>query len=311
MNPDFSAGVAHVDGQYVALRDARIPLVDRGFVRSDATYDVAHVWQGRFFRLDDHIDRFLWSMGELRMSLPLSKKEMRHILEQCVALSGLRDAYVQMTCTRGVPPPGSRDPRECQNRFYAFSQPFVWIGTPAQQRTGLAMVISQVQRIASAAIDTRVKNFHWLDLTMGIFEAYDRGALVAALPDAQGNVTEGAGFNIFGAKDGALFTPRRNVFEGMTRRTVIELARQLGIGCELADIPVQRLREADEIFITSTAGGVMPVTRLDGASVGSGEVGPLTQQLQRMYWQRAADDPRNTPVPYGNMAAARGGKELA
>ncbi len=311
MNPDFSAGVAHVDGQYVALRDARIPLVDRGVVRSDATYDVAHVWQGRFFRLDDHIDRFLWSMGELRMSLPLSKKEMRHILEQCVALSGLRDAYVQMTCTRGVPPPGSRDPRECQNRFYAFSQPFVWIGTPAQQRTGLAMVISQVQRIASAAIDTRVKNFHWLDLTMGIFEAYDRGALVAALPDAQGNVTEGAGFNIFGAKDGALFTPRRNVFEGMTRRTVIELARQLGIGCELADIPVQRLREADEIFITSTAGGVMPVTRLDEASVGHGEVGPLTQQLQRMYWQRAADDPRNTPVPYENMAAARGGKELA
>ena len=311
MNPDFSAGVAHVDGQYVALRDARIPLVDRGFVRSDATYDVAHVWQGRFFRLDDHIDRFLWSMGELRMSLPLSKKEMRHILEQCVALSGLRDAYVQMTCTRGVPPPGSRDPRECQNRFYAFSQPFVWIGTPAQQRTGLAMVISQVQRIASAAIDTRVKNFHWLDLTMGIFEAYDRGALVAALPDAQGNVTEGAGFNIFGAKDGALFTPRRNVFEGMTRRTVIELARQLGIGCELADIPVQRLREADEIFITSTAGGVMPVTRLDEASVGNGEVGPLTQQLQRMYWQRAADDPRNTPVPSENVAAARGGKELA
>jgi branched-chain amino acid aminotransferase len=311
MNPDFSAGVAYVDGQYVALRDARIPLVDRGFVRSDATYDVAHVWQGRFFRLDDHIDRFLWSMGELRMSLPLSKKEMRHILEQCVALSGLRDAYVQMTCTRGVPPPGSRDPRECQNRFYAFSQPFVWIGTPAQQRTGLAMVISQVQRIASAAIDTRVKNFHWLDLTMGIFEAYDRGALVAALPDAQGNVTEGAGFNIFGAKDGALFTPRRNVFEGMTRRTVIELARQLGIGCELADIPVQRLREADEIFITSTAGGVMPVTRLDEASVGHGEVGPLTQQLQRMYWQRAADDPRNTPVPYENVAAARGGKELA
>jgi len=311
MTPDFSAGVAHVDGQYVALRDARIPLVDRGFVRSDATYDVAHVWQGRFFRLDDHIDRFLWSMGELRMSLPISKKEMRHILEQCVALSGLRDAYVQMTCTRGVPPPGSRDPRECQNRFYAFSQPFVWIGTPAQQRTGLAMVISQVQRIASAAIDTRVKNFHWLDLTMGIFEAYDRGALVAALPDAQGNVTEGAGFNIFGAKNGALFTPRRNVFEGMTRRTVIELARQLGIGCELADIPVQRLREADEIFITSTAGGVMPVTRLDGASVGNGEVGPLTQQLQRMYWQRAADDPRNTPVPYENMAAARGGKELA
>jgi len=300
MNPDFSSGVAHIDGDYVALREARIPILDRGFVRSDATYDVAHVWQGRFFRLDDHIDRFFWSMAQLRMSLTLTRPQIRHILEQCVALSGLRDAYVQMTCTRGVPPAGTRDPRACENRFYAFAQPFVWIGTPAQQREGLTMVISPVQRIASASIDTRIKNFHWLDLTMGIFDAYDRGALVSVLLDAEGHVTEGAGFNVFGVSHGALFTPRRNVFEGITRRTILELADQQGIACQLADVAPQRLRDADEVFITSTAGGVMPVTTLDGAIVGTGKPGPLTQRLQHLYWERRAEDPRCTPVPYAD-----------
>lgn len=301
MISDYSEGVAYIDDHYVPLRDARIPITDRGFLRSDATYDVAHVWKGNFFRLDDHIERFFWSMEQLRMSLPLNHAEIRHILEQCVSKSGLRDAYVQMTCTRGVPPRGSRDPRECTNRFYAFSQPFVWIATQQQQQRGISMVISDVQRIAPEALDTRIKNFHWLDLTMGIFDAYDQGALVAVLSDSAGNVTEGAGFNVFSVKGGALTTPERNVFEGMTRRTVIDMARQFGIPCELTAMPRAQLKDADEIFITSTAGGIMPVTQLDGRPVGDGRIGPMTQQLQRSYWHRTGSDPRNTPVPYENI----------
>jgi branched-chain amino acid aminotransferase len=298
MTPDLSQGVAYIGGRYMPLADASVPLLDRGFVRSDATYDVTHVWQGRFFRLDDHIDRFYWSMESLRLKLPLAKAEVREILVQCVARSGLRDAYVQMTCTRGVPPPGSRDPRQCVNRFYAFAQPFVWIRTPAQQAEGLAMVISNVERIPAQSIDTRIKNFHWLDLTMGIFDAYDHGALLAVLKDRHGNVTEGAGFNVFCVKAGQLATPERNVFEGMTRRTVIELARQLGIGCALRPVTPAELCDADEIFITSTAGGVMPVTRIDGRPVGAGAVGPVTEQLRRHYWLRADGDPRTSTVPY-------------
>ncbi|MFN6993582.1 MAG: aminotransferase class IV [Aquincola tertiaricarbonis] len=298
MNHPPSDGIAYTGGRYLPLAEASIPMTDRGFVRSDATYDVAHVHQGRFFRLDDHIERFFWSMSQLRMSLPLDAAAVREILLQCVARSGLREAYVQMTCTRGVPPPGSRDPRACTNRFHAFCQPFVWIATPQQQEAGIAMVVSRVQRIPAASVDTRVKNFHWLDLTMGIFDAYDRGALVAVLVDGQGQVTEGAGFNVFAVAGGQLHTPRHNVFEGMTRRTVLELAPHLGLQARVGPVSVAALQAADEVFITSTAGGVMPVTRLDGHAVGSGRPGPVTRAVQSAYWQRAASDPRCTAVDY-------------
>jgi branched-chain amino acid aminotransferase len=292
-------GIAYVDGTYVPLAEASIPLIDRGFVRSDATYDVAHVWQGRFFRLDDHIDRFHDSMRGLRMSLPYSKAEIAGILTECVRRSGLLDAYVQMTCTRGVPPRGTRDPRLCQNRFYAFAQPFVWIANDEQRRDGLRMIVSSVERIHPEAVDPRIKNFHWLDLTMGIFEAYDRDAAVAVLTDGAGNVTEGAGFNIFAVLDGALATPDRGVFEGMTRRTVIEMARELGIECEVRAVSVDELRAADEIFISSTAGGIMPVTVLDGRIYGNGKPGPLTRRIHDLYWARQHAAGMFTEIDYG------------
>ncbi|MGQ3278644.1 MAG: aminotransferase class IV, partial [Shinella sp.] len=214
--PNPQAGVAFIDGRYMPVAEATVPILDRGFVRSDATYDVAHVWKGRFFRLDDHIERFFASMRGLRMSLPYTYEQIAEILIECVRLSGLRDSYVQMTCTRGLPPVGSRDPRLCTQRFYAFATPFVWIANDEQRRDGIPMVVSSVHRIAPQAVDPRIKNFHWLDLTMGIFEAYDRDAIVAVLRDGDGNITEGAGFNVFVVKDNVLYTPDSGVFEGMT-----------------------------------------------------------------------------------------------
>ena len=189
-----------------------------------------------------------------------------------------------MTCTRGVPPRGSRDPRMCENRFYAFAQPFVWIANEEQRRDGLKMVVSSVQRIPPEAIDPRIKNFHWLDLTMGLFEAFDRDATVAILTDGAGNITEGAGFNIFIVRDGVLATPDRGVFEGMTRRTVIEMAKEMGLGCEVRPVSVDELRNADEVFITSTAGGIMPVTVVDGRIYGNGKPGALTGRINDLYW---------------------------
>ncbi len=300
---DPADGIAFANGDYMPLAQASIALTDRGFVRSDATYDVAHVWKGRFFRLEDHIERFETSMRGLRMSLPYSSTEIAEILVECVRRSGLRDAYVQMTCTRGVPPRGSRDPRLCQNRFYAFAQPFVWIANDEQRRDGLKMVVSSVQRIQPEAVDPRIKNFHWLDLTMGIFEAYDRDAIVAVLVDRDGNVTEGAGFNVFAIRDGVLATPDRGIFEGMTRRTVIELAGELGISCEVRPVGVDELRAADEIFITSTAGGIMPVTELDGRIYGNGKPGALTGRIHDIYWQRQEEGWLCTAVDYRDGAA--------
>ncbi len=291
-------GIAFVEGKYMPLAEATVPILDRGFVRSDATYDVAHVWKGQFFRLDDHIERFFASMRGLRMTLPYSHQEIADILIECVRRSGLRDSYVQMTCTRGLPPAGTRDPRLCKQRFYAFAAPFVWIANDEQRENGMHLITSSVQRIPPAAVDPRVKNFHWIDLTMGVFEAYDRDAIVAVLHDGQGNITEGAGFNVFTVKNGMLATPESGVFEGMTRRTVIELCEQLQLRCEVRPVAAKELAQADEIFLTSTAGGIMPITTLNGEPVADGKRGPITKRLHDLYWQRQEEGWLATPVPY-------------
>jgi branched-chain amino acid aminotransferase len=284
-NP-FAAGCAHVDGAFVPVGEARIPLLDRGFTRSDATYDVTHVWKGYVFRLDDYLDRFERNVAALRMTLPIPRDEVRSVLIECVRRSGLRDAFVQMTCTRGIPPGGSRDPRDCTNRFYAFAIPFVWIATPERQEAGLNLHVSPRRRIPPDSVDPRTKNFHWLDLTMGLFDAFDAGCDIDVLGDGAGNLTEGPGFNIFVLHGGRLRTPSEGVFDGMIRRTVLEMCREANLDVAETVVPAADLAGADEVFLTSTAGGIIPVTRIEGRPVGDGRPGPLTQRLRRSFWER-------------------------
>jgi branched-chain amino acid aminotransferase len=293
-----AGGTAFIDERFVPAAEARIPILDWGFLRSDATYDVAHVWQGRFFRLDDHLDRFSRGMQRLHMSLPYGRDRIREILFELVRMSGLPDAYVEMICTRGVPAPGSRDPRRCVNRFYAFAVPFVWIADPEKQKEGLHLIISQVHRIPETSIDPTVKNYHWLDLVAGLYEAYRNGGETVVLSDREGNVTEGPGFNIFVVAGGGIATPARGVLEGITRKTAIEMGRMLGIPVEVRNVPAEQVRKADEVFIASTAGGIMPVTKVDGREVGGGRPGPVTMQLHKLYWSLHQDPRYASPVPY-------------
>jgi branched-chain amino acid aminotransferase len=300
------AGVAFVDGEYVPIEQARIPILDWGLLRSDATYDVVHVWRGSFFRLGDHVERFLRGVGRLRLQVPFDGGEIERILAECVWRSGLREAYVEMICTRGVPAPGSRDPRLASNSFYAFAIPFVWIADERQRETGLALYISDRERISPRSVDPRTKNYHWLDLTLGLFDAYEAGAETVLLVDGAGNVVEGPGFNVFVVAGGVLATPATGVLEGITRRTVIELAREQDLELRETTVRADAVRRADEVLITSTAGGVMPVTSVDGAPVGSGTMGPVTRSLRDAYW-RLHDDPRfATPVAYADAPVGAG-----
>lgn len=293
-DPAMSAGCAWIDGEYVPIGEARIPITDTGFTRSDCTYDVVSVWNGRFFRLDSHLDRFAHSCAALRLAPPLSREQIAAALTECVRRTGLRSAYVEMIATRGVPPAGERDPRLFVNRFYAFAIPYVWLVKPDDQRIGAHLVIARdVHRIDPGSVDPRVKNFHWGDLVRGLFEAYDRAGTTAVLLNAAGDVTEGPGFNVFVCADGVLWTPRSGMLEGITRRTVLELAESRAIPVRVTAFGADLLARADEIFITSTAGGIMPVTRLDGAAVGSGLPGATTLALREDYWA-AHDDPRYT-----------------
>jgi branched-chain amino acid aminotransferase len=295
---DLSKGVAFVRGDYVPIDQASIPILDMGFTRSDATYDVVHVWKGRFFRLDVHIERFERSVAKVRMTLPVSRGELREVLFECVRRSGLRDAYVEMICTRGRLQPGSRDPRLAQNAFYAFAIPFVWIADREKQKTGLSLRISAVPRIHPDSVDPTAKNFHWSDFTRGLLDAYDKADETTVLSDGQGNVVEGPGFNIFIVKNGVVATPAAGMLEGITRRSVLELARSGGLKAEERTVSAEEVRRADEVFATSTAGGVMPITRVDAVPVGDGKPGPVTLELHQRYWAAHSDPAWSEAVDY-------------
>ncbi len=292
---DFAAGAAYVDQQLVPISEAKISLLDWGFLHSDATYDVVHVWNGQFFRLYDHLERFYQGMDKLRMSIPYSREELTQVLMGCVKATGLRDAYVEMITTRGQPRVGSRDPRTCGNQFYAFAIPFVWITKP---QTGLHMVITSQQRIPAACVDPMIKNYHWLDLVMGQYEAYGRGGETAVLVDADGHLTEGPGFNVFTVQGQVICTPARGVLAGITRRTVIELAAAQGYKVIMGDLLAGHACAADEVFITSTAGGIMPITKIASPAMGHGVVGPITQGLQQAYWDMHHDPAYSVCVDY-------------
>jgi branched-chain amino acid aminotransferase len=158
--------------------------------------------------------------------------------------------------------------------------------------------VSSIERIPPTSVDPTVKNFHWGDLLRGQYEAFECGARLAVLVDGAGNLTEGAGFNLFALVAGALLTPATGVLDGITRRTILELAEREGLEARACVLPVVALERADEVFLTSTAGGVMPVTTVDGRQVGSGEPGPVTRRLSERYWEAHSDPRYATPVAY-------------
>lgn len=292
------AGVAFVDDHYCPVAEATVSVLDFGFTRSDVTYDVVHVWKGRFFRLEDHLDRFLRSLTKSRMSLAYDREEVRSILIECVRRSGLADAYVAMVCTRGLPPVGTRDPQQCRNRFIAYAIPFVWIATPEQREKGLRLIISSVLRTPPESVDPTVKNYNWRDLERGLFDALDRGGDTVVIVDSDGNVTEGPGFNVFAVREGEVITPDRGVLEGITRQTVLELCAEIGVNARLGKIGPDELRGADEVFIGSTAGGIIPIASVDGHGPKKGSPGPLTRRLSALYWSKHEAGWHGTPVPY-------------
>ena len=296
--PDFTQGCAFVRGQYLPIAQASIPITDWGFLRSDATYDVVTVWDGAFFRLDAHLQRFRRSCQRWRLDPGLTDEQVAEVLAQCVRLSGLRASYVEMICTRGQPPWGSRDPRHAVNQFYAFAVPFVWIANAQQREQGLHVKISDVQRIPAASVDPSAKNYHWNDLTMGLLGALDAGADTVLLVDGQGNVVEGPGFNVFCVSGGALVTPDQGMLEGISRRTVIEIAQSLGLEVQLRTLPADELRGAQEVLLSTSGGGVLPVTRVDQQVIADGKPGPITRQLVQTYWAWHANPAYSRVIDY-------------
>jgi len=295
-NP-YAKGIAWIEGKYSPLGEARIPLLDQGFLRSDLTYDVPAVWDGRFFRLDDHLDRLEASCEKMRFRMPMDRPTVRATLIDMVAKSGIRDAYVELIVTRGLK--FVREYQSYENNLYLMVMPYIWAMQPATQLNGGAAVVTRtVRRTPPGAMDPTIKNLQWGDFVRGWLEAMDRGAVYSLLPDGDGNITEGGGYNVFIYKDGVLRTPSRGVLQGVTRKTVLEIAAAKGIKTLVDFVPVDDLYSSDEVFIATTAGGVMPLTQLDGKQIGDGRVGPVTRQIWEKYWELHYDPKLSFEIKY-------------
>ena len=296
MNEIFPQGYAWIDSKYVELAEAKIPILDWGFLRSDATYDVVHVWKGRFFRLDKHIDRFFESAKKLRMPCQINRDELKKILANCVIKGKLESAYVEMIQTRGMSPKFVRDPRLATPRVMAFAVPFGWILKQEDFEKGLNVLLTDIKRIPPSSVDPTIKNYHWMDLVTGMLDAYEKGNDTAVLVDENNKITEGPGFNLFCINESGIFTPDHGVLEGITRQSVFDLAKELNLPITKKSISVEELYNAEELFATSTAGGIMPITKVSGKEIGKGGVGNLTRQLHKLYWQKHSDDSWSTSI---------------
>lgn len=294
---DFAAGAAYVKGRFVPIGEAAIPITDWGYRRSDVTYDVVGVWEGNFFRLEDHLTRFERSMRELQMNPRERRDDIRAILIRCAQLLDQKNAYVAMDCLRGTPKPGlPRYPWNCENHIVAFAIPWVWVIPQEIIARGAHLIVARTPRISEESVDPTVKNFHWADLTRGLFEARDSGADNVVLADDKGFIAEGAGFNVFMVKNGVVVTPDRGALEGITRASVFELCDELALCCEVRPITIDEFRSADEIFTSTTAGGLTPVSRIDGKILSGDRPGEISERLRKRFWQKRAEGWHGTPV---------------
>jgi branched-chain amino acid aminotransferase len=256
---DWSKGAVWMRGAVVPIAEASIGVNDWGVTRSDITYDVTPVWQGGFFRLEDYLGRFEASMASLRLDVGMSRADIRGALHQMVARSGLRDAYVAMVASRGVPLiPGTRDPRTCANHFYAWCVPYIHVVPQEVAAKGASVWIAkEVRRIPEDSVNPRAKNYHWGDITQGLFEAKDLGFETVVL---------------------------LGVLHGITRKTVLDICAERGIATETRALPLAELLEADEVFLSTSGGGAVPVTRVDDRIFSNGAPGPVAVGIREGYW---------------------------
>ncbi len=289
--------IAFIDGEYIPANEAKIPILEPTFTKSDVVYDTISSTDDLVFRLDDHLDRFENSCQSMKISPPYDRNEIASILATCIDKTGYRDTCTTLMGTRGpYKDILSRDPRTCQNGLIAVSVPYYYVIPKDKAEQGVNLSIVENKRVPSESVDARVKNFNWMDLTRGLLEAYDKGGDSAILCTPDGKLSEGPGFNIWFSKDGELKTPKGNLLEGITRKTIFELATEMGIKATEIEVYPEDLRNADEAFTSTTAGAVASIIQIDGKPLGNGAPGILTGRINDLYWKKRKDGWHGTPV---------------
>jgi D-alanine transaminase len=271
---------AYLNGDYLALADAKVSVLDRGFLFGDGVYEVIPAYAGGLFELDAHLGRLAYSLGEIGLANPLDDAEWRAVLGELVRRNGGGNQALYLQVTRGAD--SSRDhsfPRDVPATVFAMSARL----EPIPEAT-LAAGVTAITREDSRWRRCDIKSTSLLANVLLRQEAIDAEAIDAILL-RDGYATEGARSSLFVCDGDKIYTPPQgsDVLPGITRQLVIQLARQHGLHCDEARIPEPLLRGAGEIWLTSSTREILPVTRLDGKPVGTGSPGPRWHEIHALF----------------------------
>jgi len=281
-----------IDGEYFEKNQARISVFDHGLLYGDGIFEGLRVYDGRVFRLREHIERLLRSAKAILLELPYTRDEIENLVKECVALNKKANGYVRLVATRGKGDLGV-SPYSCPKASLIIIVDDIALYPAELYEKGIPIVTASSRRVGAEVFDPRVKSLNYLNNVLAKIEARQAGCLEAVMLDGEGRVSECTADNIFIIAEGALLTPcaYESILEGITRRTVMELAAAAGMRCEARSLTRFDLYTAEECFITGTGAELMPVTVIDGRRIGDGKPGPYTKRLVaafREYVTRAA-----------------------
>jgi len=273
-----------IDGKWYDRSTAVVSVFDHGLLYGDGVFEGIRAYGGRVFRLAEHIDRLYASAKAIWLDVPLGKAEMTRIVEEGVAKSGIREAYIRLVVTRGVGDLGL-DPRKCAKPSTICIIDTIRLWSPERYEQGLTALTAATPINHRESLSPRVKSLNYLTHILAKLEGIAAAVDEVIMLDSTGHVAEASGMNLFAVTRGVVRTPPpySGILRGVTRDTVLEIAREAGYATE--ELPLNRydLYTADEVFLTGTAAEVVGISKLDGRAIGAGTAGPVTKDLAARF----------------------------
>lgn len=276
----------YIDGEYYAKLDAKISVFDHGLLYGDGIFEGIRVYGGRIFKLHEHLRRLFASARALMIEIPLSFEAMSGAVSETVSLNQLSDGYVRLIVTRGAGTLGL-DPDSCATASVIIIAGDIQLYPATMYDKGIAIITAATRRVSHESLEPRVKSLNYLNNVMGKMEAAQAGCMEAVMLNSEGYVAECTADNLFVVREGRLTTPPpyHGALDGITMRTVLDIAEAQGIETAFEPLTRYDLYTADECFMTGTGAEIMPVVSVDSRTVGSGQPGPVTLMLRRAFME--------------------------
>jgi branched-chain amino acid aminotransferase len=274
-----------INGEFLPRSEAKISVFDRGFLYGDGIFEGIRAYQGRIFRLEQHLTRLYRGAKAILLEIPMSPTELQAAVVESVRRSGLADAYIRLVVSRGCGDLGL-DPRNCHTPATVVVIVDKLALYPTEvYASGLEVITCFTRRNLSAALNPEVKSLNYLNNILAKIEVAKQNADEGLMLNHAGYVAEATGDNVFTVREGRIFTPpvHAGILEGITRNIVFALAAEMGVPLREEDLTLYQVYSADECFLTGTAAEIVPVRRVDGREIGDGKPGPITKRLMERF----------------------------